>query len=66
MEKEKRPVECPKPEEMGPPAPSNAVESFYENFRHIPLKYLDIFIGVCVGALVLVVFLGILKGRGIL
>lgn len=48
------------------PGPSNAVERFYENFRKVPLKYLDIFIGVCAVAFVAVVVIGALRGRGIL
>ncbi len=39
----------------------NAFENFYENFRNVPLKYVDIFIGVCIAALVLVIALGILN-----
>lgn len=46
--------------------PRNAVERFYENFRKIPLKYVDIFIGVCAAAFVAVVVVGALKGHGIL
>ena len=38
----------------------NAFENFYENFRKVPLKYIDIFIGVCVA------LVGILKSKGIL
>ena len=30
----------------------NAFERFYEKFRGVPLKYIDIFIGVCLAALV--------------
>lgn len=48
------------------PQPRNAVERFYERFRKVPLKYLDIFIGVCVAAFVVVVTVGVLKGHGIL
>ena len=44
----------------------NAFENFYENFRKVPLKYIDVFIGVCVAALVIVVLIGILNSRGIL
>ena len=44
----------------------NAFENFYENFRKVPLKYIDVFIGVCVAALVIVVAVGILKSRGML
>ena len=44
----------------------NAFENFYEKFRKVSLKYIDIFIGVCVAALVIVVLVGILKSKGIL
>ena len=39
----------------------NAFENLYENFRNVPLKYLDIFIGLCVAALVLVIALGVMN-----
>jgi len=39
----------------------NAIENFYENFRRVPVRYLDIFIGLCAAALVLVIALGILN-----
>lgn len=59
-----------KPEEKEDAHPDhsqlNAFENFYENFRKVPLKYIDIFIGVCVAALVIVVLVGILKSKGIL
>ena len=42
----------------------NAFENFYENFRTVPLKYIDIFIGVCITALVVVILIGILKSKG--
>ena len=42
----------------------NAFENFYENFRKVPLKYIDIFIGVCITALVIVILIGILKSKG--
>ena len=42
----------------------NAFENFYENFRKVPLKYIDIFIGVCIAALVVVILVGILKSKG--
>lgn len=48
------------------PGQLSARERFYENFRKVPVKYLDIFIGVCVAAFVIVVAVGILKGHGIL
>lgn len=43
----------------------NAFENFYENFRKVPLKYIDRFIAVCVAALVIVVVVGIMKSRGL-
>ena len=42
----------------------NAFENFYENFRKVPLKYIDIVIGVCITALVVVILIGILKSKG--
>lgn len=48
------------------PSQLNAVERIYEHFRKVPLRYLDIFIGLCVAALVIVVAVGVLKARGLL
>lgn len=39
----------------------NAFENFYENFRNVPVKYVDWFIGVCVVAFFAVILLGILN-----
>lgn len=61
------PSQTPDPPEApagAPGAPRNAVEGFYEHFRGVPLKYLDIFIGVCTAALVILIILGFLKGHG--
>ena len=71
MDEEKSLPQAPeKPEEKEDAHPDrsqlNAFENFYENFRKVPLKYIDIFIGVCVAALVIVVLVGILKSKGIL
>ncbi len=44
----------------------NVKENFYENFRNIPVKYLDILIGVCGVAILVCVILGMLQGRGII
>lgn len=53
-------------EEQNKPAdktgPRNGKERFYENFSGIPLKYLDIFIGVCVAAFILLIVVGVLRG----
>lgn len=43
----------------------NVVESLYDKIR-VPVKYVDIFIGLCVAAIVVCVILGMLKGRGII
>ena len=48
------------------PSQLNAIEKLYEKFRGVPLKYIDIFIGVCAAAFVVVVILGMLKERGLL
>ena len=48
------------------PSQLNAIEKFYEKFRGVPLKYIDIFIGVCVAVFLIVVILGMRRGRGIL
>ena len=71
MDEEKTLPQAPeKPEEKEDAHPDrsqlNAFENFYEKFRKVPLKYIDIFIGVCVAALVIVVLVGILKSKGIL
>jgi hypothetical protein len=71
MDEEKSLPQAPeKPEEKEDAHPDrsqlNAFENFYEKFRKVPLKYIDIFIGVCVAALVIVVLVGILKSKGIL
>ena len=57
---EARKAEQDKPvEETGP---RNGKEQFYENFSGIPLKYLDLFIGICVAALILLIVVGVLRG----
>ena len=70
MEEEKvttTPLETPEKKDERPDRSQlNAFENFYENFRKVPLRYIDIFIGVCAAALVIVVLVGILKSKGIL
>ena len=46
------------------PSQLNAIEKLYEKFRGVPLKYIDIFIGLCAAAFFAVVILGMLKERG--
>lgn len=41
------------------------LEPVYENIQ-VPLKVLDIFIGLCVLALIAVIVVGVLKGNGII
>ena len=48
------------------PSQRNAIEKLYEKFRGVPLKYIDIFIGLCAAAFFAVVILGMLKERGLL
>ena len=48
------------------PSQLNAIEKLYEKFRGVPLKYIDIFIGLCAAAFFAVVMLGMLKERGLL
>jgi hypothetical protein len=57
MDEEKRPEK----RERRDKSQLNAFENLYENFRNVPLKYLDMFIGLCVAALVLVIVLGIMN-----
>ena len=70
MEEEKVTTTLPETPEKKDDRPDrsqlNAFENFYENFRKVPLRYIDIFIGVCTAALVIVVLVGILKSKGIL
>ena len=47
------------------PSQLNAIEKLYEKFRGVPLKYIDIFIGLCAAAFFAVVILGMLKERGL-
>ncbi len=66
MGEEKTTPETEKKPDRSDRSQLNAFENFYEKFRKVPLKYIDIFIGVCVAALVIVVLVGILKSKGIL
>ena len=65
-EEEKTTSETQKSDSRPDHSQLNAFENFYEKFRKVPLKYIDVFIGVCVAALVIVVLVGILKSKGIL
>lgn len=42
--------------------PLRGKEKFYEHFRGVPLKALDIFIGLCIAAFFLVIAVGVLQG----
>lgn len=41
------------------------VEGIYDKLDGVPIKYIDIFIGICCVAFVVVVILGMLHGRGV-
>lgn len=45
---------------------ANIFRGFYDRFRGVPLRYFDIFIGLCVAAIVILVVAGVLQARGIL
>lgn len=51
------------PQNTEPERPTRGLEGFYENFRSVPLKYLDAFIIICVILLIAVVAFGIVKAR---
>ena len=57
MDEEKRPEK----RERRDKSQLNAFENLYENFRNVPLKYLDMFIGLGVAALGLVFVRGIMN-----
>lgn len=42
----------------------NAMERFYERFRGVSLKKLDIFIVCCIVGIILTIALGVLDSRG--
>ena len=44
----------------------NIFQSFYDRFRGVPLRYFDLFIGLCVAAIALIIVVGVLQARGIL
>ncbi len=46
--------------------PRRGLEGFYEGFRQVPLKYIDLFIIFCFLALFGDIIFGILKAKGIL
>lgn len=49
-----------------PPRPKRPIERFYDKFEGIPLRALDIFIGICIAAFIILVVVGYLKGHGII
>ena len=66
MEEEKITSETQKSDSLPDHSQLNAFENFYEKFRKVPLLSIDVFIGVSVVALVIVVLIVILKSKGIL
>ena len=63
-DRDKRPQEGQK--DYRPSAFSNIFQNFYEQFRGVPLRYFDIFIGLCMAALVIIIAVGVLQAKGIL
>lgn len=63
-EESREPGQDPEREEHPDPSRLSAIERLYEHFRRVPLRYLDIFIWVCIAALVVVVAMGVFKARG--
>ena len=73
MEEERKDLEpTPEPEteeipvsQEEPPKPPEkeltAVQKFYENFRGVPLKYIDALIGLCILVLVVIFVMGALR-----
>lgn len=47
------------------PVKRRKIEDFYDKFEGVPIKYIDIFIGVCCAAFFVVVIMGALHGRGV-
>jgi hypothetical protein len=63
-EAEEAAAEAEKPAEE---APTNGwLEQVYSRFDGVPLRALDVFIGICVFAFIAVIAVGIMKARGIL
>ena len=46
----------------GESQPLRGKEKIYEHFRGVPLKALDVFIGLCIAAFIAVVVIGVLQG----
>lgn len=44
----------------------NIFQDFYDRFRGVPLRYFDIFIGLCIAAIIVIMVVGTLQARGIL
>ena len=63
-EEDRKELETDVPESDAEPAPKKRpIEKFYDNFEGIPLKALDIFIGVCVALLIGVVVFGYIRSH---
>ena len=41
--------------------PAEETESIYKGLQNVPLKVLDLFIGLCIAALVIVIAVGVLN-----
>ena len=49
--------------ESQPAAPKGDLERFYEQFRNVPLKYVDAFIIFCFVLLIAIIAFGVLRAR---
>lgn len=45
---------------------ANVFRGFYDKFQNVPLRAFDLFIGLCIAAIVLLIVVGTLQGRGII
>lgn len=64
--KEDRPRETGQPEPYKPSMFSNVFRDFYDLFRNVPLRAFDIFIGLCIAAILILIVVGTLQARGII
>lgn len=59
-----RETEAPKP--YKPSVFANVFRGFYDKFQNVPLRAFDIFIGLCIAAILILIVVGTLQGRGII
>ena len=52
---------APKPEDAKQSGQTEGIEDLYGGLQNVPLKFLDLFIGLCIAALVIVIAVGVLN-----